>query len=451
MNSFSFAGWPVSGSACAVRAVAIACTVVLTTMHVEAQQPQAKSRAEAKSPADMQTRMNAAQDSLANGRVVDAIEEYNRARAIYPSEERIELGLADAYRRVHNDDEAKKILEMARREHPRSLPVLMALGSLDMDVRKYDDAISLLKTATQIAPNNSDAGNLLASAYLKKGDSQHAQEEFDKVLRRDPGNSGARFMRAQLLVDAGENETAAGDVGLVLKAKPDYEPAQVLYAKALTRLHRCEQALQVLAGIDPSAHQADSEFQFLLASAYECAGKKEAAEETRAKFEAASRVEHETSENKVQSLHLVEQANSLAMQNQFTEAQNALAEALKKNPDNAFAYSQQAKIFFSIHQPEKAREAVDKAIQLQPYQPDFLFVRGVIEAGQGESDAALTSFRAVTLINPDEADAYFEMGKIWMQKGDRVQALAAFTRASALAPDDKDYREAVKATSAPVE
>jgi cellulose synthase operon protein C len=418
-------------------------------MYVEAQQPQAKSRAEAKSPADLETRMNAAQDSLANGRVADAIDEYVRARAIYPSNGRIELGLADAYRRVHNDEEAKKILEMARREHPRSLPVLMALGSLDMDDRKYDDAISLLKTAMQIAPDNSDAGNLLASAYLKKGDSQHAQEEFDKVLQRDPGNSGARFMRAQLLVDAGENEKAASDVELVLKKKPGYEPAQILYAKLLTRLRRCDQAVQVLGQIDQPAHQADSEFQFLLASAFECAGKKDAAEETRAKFEAASRAEHETSENKVQSLHLVEQANSLAMRNQFTEAQNALAEALKKNPDNAFAYSQQAKIFFSIHQPEKAREAVDKAIQLQPYQPDFLFVRGVIEAGAGESDAALASFRAATLVNPDEADAYFEIGKIWMQKGDRGQALAAFKKASALAPDDNDYRDAVKAASSP--
>ena len=49
-----------------------------------------------------------------------------------------------------------------------------------------------------------------------------------------------------------------------------------------------------------------------------------------------------------------------------------MRQALEKNPENAFAYSQQAKIYFSMKQPQQARAAITKALQLQPYQPDFL-------------------------------------------------------------------------------
>jgi tetratricopeptide (TPR) repeat protein len=189
---------------------------------------------------------------------------------------------------------------------------------------------------------------------------------------------------------------------------------------------------------------------FLLASAYDCAGKKELADQVRAEFEEVSRREHETAENRVQSLHLVEQANELAMQNKFPEAQELLKQALQKNSENAFAYSQQAKIYFSMRQSRQAGEAIDKALKFQPYQPDFLFVRAVIDASGENFDAALKAFQLVTYVNPEEADAYFEIGKIWMQKNDRAQALAAFRKAAELAPDDNDYREALRSlTDAP--
>jgi tetratricopeptide (TPR) repeat protein len=222
-----------------------------------------------------------------------------------------------------------------------------------------------------------------------------------------------------------------------------------LYAKILVRVKDCERAAEILRP-PAGAPKLGSEGLFLLASAYDCAGKKELAVQVRAEFEEVSRLEHETAENRVQSLHLVEQANELAMQNKFPDAQELLEQALQKNPENAFAYSQQAKIYFSMRQPQRASEAINKALKFQPYQPDFLFVRGVIDASEKNFDSALSVFQLATYVNPEEADAYFEIGKIWMQKNDRAQALAAFRKAAELAPDDNDYRQALQAaTDAP--
>ena len=376
-------------------------------------------------------------------RLPEAIEANQKALLSQPRNEAIELSLADLYRRVHNDEQARSILQTARRQHPRSLPVLRAVGILEMDTMNYDASISAFRAALAIAPSNLDIKNLLATAYLKNGDARAALGELDAVLSHNPNDGLARFIRAGIYADSGENEKALVDAEKVVAARQDYAPGRTLYAKILVRLAKCQRAVEILR--DTKQQPApDADELFLLASAYDCAGQKDLATEARADFEKISRAQHETSENRVQSLHLVEQANELAMHNQLSEAQDLLRQALEKNPENAFAYSQQAKIYFSMKQPQPARAAITKALQIQPYQPDFLFVRGVIEAGEGNFEAALASFNEVTLINPKEADAYYEIGKIYMQKNDRSRALAAFRKAAELSPDDADYRQAVR-------
>ncbi len=403
----------------------------------------------AAAPRDASLQVASAKLLVERARLPEAIEAYQRALAFQPASETIELGLAETYRRVHNDDQARKILQTARRQHPQSMEVLRAIGNLEMDAQAYDPAIEVFQAALKGAPANNAIKNLLAAAYLKKGDSDAALRELDAVLQQNASDGLARFLRAGIYADAGENEKAQNDAEKVVAVRSDYMPGRILDAKILVRLKECQKAAAILRPPLGPAIALDGDGLFLLASAYECAGGKELAEQVRAEFEAASRAEHEQAENHVQSLHLVEQANTLAMQNKLPEAQELLQEALEKNPDNGFAYSQQAKIYFSLGQDSQARAAIQKAIQLQPYQPDFLYVRGVIEEKDGNLDAAMAALRSVTLVNPREADAYFEIGKIWLLKKDRAQALSAFKKAAELEPDDTDYREAVRAASEP--
>ena len=192
-----------------------------------------------------------------------------------------------------------------------------------------------------------------------------------------------------------------------------------------------------------SAPQLDTQALFLLANAYDCAGQLGAAKSVREEFAAASQSDRTRAENETQSKHLTEQAGDFARQNQFPQALDFLQQALQKDPNNAFAYSQQAKISFSMHQPAQAREAIDRAIAIQPYQPDFLYVSGILFAAEGKLDEALSAFNQVTQINPKEADAFFEIGKIRLQRGNRTAAIAAFRQAATLDPNDPEYRRAL--------
>ena len=380
----------------------------------------------------------------------EAIELYRGVLARSPRNEAAELGLSEAYRGVHNYEEARAILTTARRQHPKSVAILVALGSLEIEAESFDAAIAALQPALELAPSDVTLRNLVGSAYLSKGDSGAALVQFEKVLARHPRNQLAHYSRAQIFADTDQNEKALADAEKVVEARPEYLPGRALLAKILVRLKQCARAAEVLR---PAANPPvlDTQALFLLANAYDCAGESKLAANARDEFAAASQADRKRAEDETQSKHLVEQANGLARQNKFVDALALLNQALEKNPKNGFAYSQQAKICFSMRRPEEARRAIQQALALQPYQPDFLYVSGVIAAQQGKQDEALAAFEKVTQINPKEADAFFEIGKIRLQKGDREGARAAFRKASELDPSDADYKRALAETSAPEE
>jgi tetratricopeptide (TPR) repeat protein len=209
----------------------------------------------------------------------------------------------------------------------------------------------------------------------------------------------------------------------------------------------CTRAADILKPLAES-QPADSETLFILARAYRCAGDAGAADKTLAAFESASKTLRTSKENQNQALHLVHQANDRALQNDFPGALDLLQQALEKYPDYDAAYSQLAKLYYSAGDIGKASDAISRALELSPYQPDFLYVQGKIFEKQRKFDEALSDFERATLVNPKESDAYFEIGAIYQQKNDPARAKAAYKKAVELAPDDADYRRALASVSA---
>ena len=385
--------------------------------------------------------LQAARQLMAAGQLPEAIAAYRTDLAKHPSEAG-ELELAEAYRRVHNFEAARKVLQQAQREHPNSAAVWKERGNLELEAQSFDAAVAAFRKALLIAPKDLELRNFLGSAYQGKNDAPAALGEFNFVIAHDAQNQLAHYLRAQIYADAGENQQALPDAQMVVAARPNYVPGRVLLAKIQVRMKQCAAAAENLRAAH-DAKELDAQGLFVLANAYECAGSA-AAKEVREEFAAAAAKQHQREENDVQSKHLVEQANELARKNQFAEAMGLLEEALAQNPENGFAYSQKAKILFSLGDVKGAKEAISRAVELQPYQPDFLYVQGVICESEGNLEEALGIFREVTEIRPGEADAYFEMGKIKLKQGDRLGARENFREATELDPAEQEYRSALQ-------
>jgi len=392
-------------------------------------------------------------DELA-GRFAEAIAEYQQALAVSPRDVDAEIGIARAYRGVHNYEEAKNVLERAAQEHPNNAAPLATLGDLEIELQTYAAAIEHLRAALGLRPGDKATRIRLAVAYKSKGDAANALAEIAKVLAHDPKNALAYFERAQIYSDRNEDDAALRDAERAVELQPN-RAGRLLLAKVLLRppqrnagqseaAKRCESAVEVLEPLMPEAAN-DSETLFLLSRAYQCAGRDADAQKALAEFEAASKNDRTTKENQTEAKHLVQQANEAAMKNDFQGALDLLQQALEKDPTYGAAYSQLAKIYYSEGEIEKASDAIAKALERDPYQPDFLFVQGKILEKQGKLDEALATFERTTLVNPKESDAFFEMGAIYQQRNDRARALAAYRRAVELSPDDPDYRKALDA------
>jgi tetratricopeptide (TPR) repeat protein len=202
-------------------------------------------------------------------------------------------------------------------------------------------------------------------------------------------------------------------------------------------------ALEPLSQSGSQSQPPDSETLFLLSRAYRCAGDDDKAQETLAAFEKSSQNDRSTNENKTQAKHLVQQADELAMKNDFAGSLALLNQAVAMDPTYAATYSQLAKLYYSAGEIEKASDAIAQALAREPYHPEYLYVQGKILEKQSRLDDALAAFQKTTLVNPKESDAYFEMGAIYQQRGDRANALAAYKKAIELSPEDPDYRRAL--------
>ena len=396
-------------------------------------------------------------------RFVDAIADYHQALRIAPRNVDAEIGLAQAYRGVRNFDAATQTLEQARRQHPKSAAPLEMLGDLDLELQTYDAAIAHLTAALALAPANVDARNRLAVAYKAKGDvadQANALEQIAKVLARDPQNALALYTRAEIYADQNRDELALPDAEKVVELQPQNSRGRALLGKILVRAPagaapeeiatRCGRAVLALeplmnaAGTSASAPaSADSETLFLLSRAYRCTGREDKAAATLEEFEKSSQNDRTTKENQTQAKHLVQQADELAMKNDFAGSLAVLQQAIAMDATYPAAYSQLAKLYYSAGDIEKASDAIGQALERAPYHPEYLYVRGKILEKQGKIEDALGAFQRTVLVNPKESDAYFEMGAIYQQRGERAKALAAYEKAVEISPDDPDYKRAL--------
>jgi len=415
------------------------------------------------SPANAQARLQQAQELRRQadaqafaGDSAAAIASYDEALRVSPHNLAAEIGLAQAYRGVHNYDEAKRVLERSRAEHPQSEKPLAALGDLEIELQTYDAAIAHLRAALAIVPSDVESRNRLAVAYQAKGDLDSALAQIAKVLARDPKNALAYYTRAKIYSDRNQDGAALPDAMKVVELQPQNPRGRLLLGKILLRApqgespeqtkERCRRAIATLEPLLEMSAE-DSETLFLLSRAYECAGATEQAEKMLAAFEASSKNDRETKENQTQAKHLVRQANELALKNDFAGSLDLLQQAIAKDATYGAAYSQLAKLYYSAGDIEKASESISKALEHDPYQPDFLYVQGKIFEKQGKLDEALGAFQRTTIVNPKESDAFFEMGVIYEQCGDRERALSAYKKAAMLSPQDPEYQRALAALS----
>ena len=377
---------------------------------------------------------------LRSGQFPAAVEAYQKILKAEPHNESAALGLAAAYYGLYNYHQTRRVLRQAAAAHPNSAAPLVELAKLDIHLLHYDDAIAELKRTIRRNPSSAAAHEQLGVAYQSKGDEDAALLHFNRALQLAPNSASVHYFRGSLYANRNDDTRAYQNAKAAFRLEPNMQTRELL-GKTAIRVNKCDEAVEVLASFARS-QDTPPEDLYVLSRAYKCAGQSSRAQEMQEQYEKRSQQVQDAKTHKMNADHLAEKAAEAARQNQLTPALDQLQQALAEDPDNGPSLALLAKIDFSRGNPAKAQEEIDRALQGDPYNPDYLYVRGkVLEST--DPRAALKMFRETVLVNPRESDAYYEMGELYIKLGEPKRAIEALRKAVQLSPDDPDYRKAL--------
>lgn len=163
----------------------------------------------------------------AQGRVDDAILEFEEAQRLAPNEQNTTLQLialdiqkgdfATAHRR------AQAQLDREQGEEDWGAHYLM--GQVLVAEKKWDEAEKILLRALELKPDSASVYNLLVDSYVAAGNEPKAIAQLEKLLELQPDNVQRRMVLALLHERNANFPAAIESYGRVLEGNPEFVPA----------------------------------------------------------------------------------------------------------------------------------------------------------------------------------------------------------------------------------
>jgi tetratricopeptide (TPR) repeat protein len=276
---------------------------------------------------------------------------------------------------------------------------------------KPDAAIPKLQRAVERCGNDPDAPRLrLAEILLAQGRPGDAEDQWQRLLRRDPAHARAHLGFARLAYQRGNLEQSMAHLNFALNG-------------SRTR---------------KAAH-------FLLAEVYERRGDKGAAEQESRRAAALpddegwpDRFDEEVKQLRTGRQDFLARADRLMHQGRVAEAIALLQQTVKDYPDSSSGWQLLGTAFLAKQDLGSAEKALRTASRLAPDSVEIPFYLGNVCYLRGDHREAAAYFRQAVQLKPDFALAHFNLGHCLMRLADRDAAIAAFRSAASCKPDYAD-------------
>jgi tetratricopeptide (TPR) repeat protein len=127
--------------------------------------------------------------------------------------------------------------------------------------------------------------------------------------------------------------------------------------------------------------------------------------------------------------------------NRYQDAYAVMAENIRQNPSNSYAYFNLIALFVDTSEMDKAAQVADKAVAALPQNADALSMRGSIELYRNQTDEAYRDFSAAADLAPHSPDPRFFMALVdyRQSKFDQAAKVLRDAIASGIADSDLHY------------
>jgi tetratricopeptide (TPR) repeat protein len=117
-------------------------------------------------------------------------------------------------------DDARRACELVLRLDPRNAPALIRLGLIAQQMQAWDEAIAQFEAATDAAPDNAYAVQLLAGCLRRQRRGDEAEALLDRVLPRLP-RPILSYEKGRCLLDRGATAEALACFEIAAAGEPD--------------------------------------------------------------------------------------------------------------------------------------------------------------------------------------------------------------------------------------
>ena len=329
--------------------------------------------------------------SLASGGSVAELEALLKAN---PDDILTRMRLAELHEKDGASEKAAKRYEEVLQMNPQSAPAMLKLARLNAGpLRDRDKAMTLVKRARELSPNDSDAAYLMGKLAFQAGDHSYAYSLLRETSVKQPNS-------AELFYDLG---WAAYSVGLVTEAN---------------------QAMQRSLTIAPLNPQADAAKWFLIMTAVSESSKDAAQSEPRVKELLKADPNHAAALMALGQIHLQRGENPQAI--------DAFEKTLARFPKLAPAQKYLAALYAQTPGKEaKAYELATSARAVLRNDPSLAKTLGRLSYGRKEYRYAVTLLEEGLRSGPQDAPSQFLLGMSQYQLKDSRSSAATLQKALA--------------------
>lgn len=369
------------------------------------------------------------------GNVGQALSELERALEFHPEDLQIHRRLGELYLHSQDLDRALAHFEEVVRLDPASAAMHHRLGKLYLKKNYTDRSIEEYQRAVDLHKVDPEYREDLAMAYYCAKKYDMAAEELRKAHMLDGQNPDYPKAMGMLKFELGDMESAVACLKLALSKRPGDSQAHGMLGQALARQGLSNMAIssyQKALDLDPNLHL----MHLYLARAYAQAGRHHDAVASFRKLGSKLGVLEDT---RLMSEAYVEMGMSYLASHQPARAAEVFQAALQRDPRDARAAHGLGRVALVRNDLPRAREHVLRALKGEPRNADFLATLADIAGAENRFGEAVEIFRQAINYAPRRPELYERLGR-WQRKADQPEeAVETFRRAAGIFPERASF------------
>lgn len=300
-------------------------------------------------------------------------------------------------------------------------------------------------------PGRADAFDVLAVAFLRKGEFQKVVDLSMEMLVVSPNAPGVYRRQAEALLELGELDEALAAIEKEKRLSPDLNEVHII----LGRIHLQRKEYQQATGAYARALElkpGDSRCYFGLATASARLGRSDESKAYMAQFTELRAVEDEASATKRRATDVIARAGPILAETlvdagrtyhaygQVEKAEQQWRRAAAVDPANTACRLQLVNLYRKARRGQEAAEVCAQLTRIEPDNAYYHFVTGVVFGELRRFSEAEQALRKSIELAPERPDAYMSLAGLFLTGNTRLsEAQALAEQAVALAPTARRY------------